>query len=107
MGTTLCRNTIFLIPMFILSGCMGFVDEDTTKINIELDVDSNYGLIMVSFEDGEETNRINPVIGFSFSKLASYRSFRLLPNKSNIITKYFRPRLPGENSSVEYTLGTY
>tara|TARA_Y100001970_G_scaffold294162_1_gene447738 strand:- start:8690 stop:9388 length:699 start_codon:yes stop_codon:yes gene_type:complete len=90
--------------MFILSGCMGFVDEDTTKINIELDVDSNYGLIMVSFEDGEETNRINPVIGFSFSNSSNINDIEILgiipgDGRDPIIIEYSE----GVEIEVEFT----
>ena len=77
MLSTLHRNTIFFISMFFLSGCMGFVEDNQSVINIDVDTDTNYGLIITSFENGEETKRINPVIKFNFSNSSNVNEIEI------------------------------
>ena len=44
-----------IIPILFLSGCVGNI-QDQPESNLNVNLDSNYGIIETSYEDGEITS---------------------------------------------------
>ena len=55
-----------IVPILLLSGCVGNI-QDQPESNLNVNLDSNHGLIEISYEDGEITSTSFPTIGFDFS----------------------------------------
>ena len=71
-----------IVPFVLLSGCMGLVSDDSSGFDLNVEVDSQYGMIMTLYEDGMQKSSSTPVITFDFSESANYGhgfSFGVVP----------------------------
>ena len=71
-----------IVPFVLLSGCMGLASDDSSGFDLNVEVDSQYGMIMTLYEDGMQKSSSTPVITFDFSKSANYgqgSSFGIVP----------------------------
>ena len=71
-----------IVPFVLLSGCMGLASDDSSGFDLNVEVDSQYGVIMTLYEDGMQKSSSTPVITFDFSKSANYGqgySFGIVP----------------------------
>ena len=41
-----------IVPFVLLSGCMGLASDDSSGFDLNVEVDSQYGMIMTLYEDG-------------------------------------------------------
>ena len=71
------KLTLF-VPILFLSGCVGNI-QDQPESNLNVNLDSNYGLIETSYEDGELTSASYPAITFDFSNSSSSVQFGVDP----------------------------
>lgn len=58
---------VLVIPAILLSGCMGLAGDGSPNFELFAEADSDHGLIITSFEDGEQSSSTAPVITFDFS----------------------------------------
>ena len=63
-----------IVPILFLSGCVGNI-QDQPESNLNVNLDSNYGLIETSYEDGETISTSYTTIGFDFSNSSSSVQF--------------------------------
>ena len=71
-----------VVPLVMLSGCMGLASDDSSGFDLNVEVDSQYGMILTSYEDGMQKSSSTPVITFDFSESANYghgSSFGIVP----------------------------
>ena len=59
LSTAQCLAAL-VTSVVLLSGCMGFAEEGGPKFELSVEVDTDYGLILTSFEDGEQTGSTAP-----------------------------------------------
>ena len=67
-----------IVPILFLSGCVGNI-QDQPESNLNVNLDSNYGLIETSYEEGDITSTSFPTIGFDFSNSSSSVQFGVDP----------------------------
>ena len=41
-----------IVPFVLLSGCMGLASDDSSGFDLNVEADSQYGVILTSYEDG-------------------------------------------------------
>ena len=41
-----------IVPFVLLSGCMGLASDDSSGFDLNVEADSQYGMILTSYEDG-------------------------------------------------------
>ena len=70
VSATLCSLAL-VVPFVLLSGCMGLASDDSSGFDLNVEVDSQYGMIMTLYEDGMQKSSSTPVITFDFSKSAN------------------------------------
>lgn len=71
-----------VVPLVMLSGCMGLASDDSSGFDLNVEADSQYGMILTSYEDGMQKSSSTPVITFDFSESANYghgSSFGIVP----------------------------
>ena len=71
-----------IVPLVMLSGCMGLASDDSSGFDLNVEADSQYGMILTSYEDGMQKSSSTPVITFDFSESANYghgSSFGIVP----------------------------
>tara|TARA_Y100000768_G_scaffold325406_1_gene262386 strand:- start:6 stop:770 length:765 start_codon:yes stop_codon:yes gene_type:complete len=71
-----------IVPFVLLSGCMGLASDDSSGFDLNVEADSQYGMILTSYEDGMQKSSSSPVITFDFSESANYghgSSFGVVP----------------------------
>ena len=71
-----------IVPLVLLSGCMGLASDDSSGFDLNVEADSQYGMILTSYEDGMQKSSSTPVITFDFSESANYghgSSFGIVP----------------------------
>ena len=81
VSATLCSLAL-VVPFVLLSGCMGLASDDSSGFELNVEVDSQYGMIMTLYEDGMQKSSSTPVITFDFSESANYghgSSFGVVP----------------------------
>ena len=61
-----------VVPFVLLSGCMGLASDDSSGFDLNVEADSQYGMILTSYEDGMQKSSSFPVITFDFSESANY-----------------------------------
>lgn len=61
-----CWKLTYLIPILFFIGCVGNL-QDESQTNLNVNLDSNFGLIETSYEDGETTSTSYPTFSFDFS----------------------------------------
>ena len=66
------RATALLLSTLLLSGCIGFVGDDSEDLGLVVEPDSGHGVIQSSFEDGSQTSVIYPSVTFDFSASTNY-----------------------------------
>ena len=66
------RPIALLLSTLLLSGCIGFVGDDSEGLGLVVEPDSGHGVIQSSFEDGSQTSVIYPSVTFDFSASTNY-----------------------------------
>ena len=61
-----------IVPFVLLSGCMGLASDDSSGFDLNVEADSQYGMILTSYEDGMQKSSSFPAITFDFSESANY-----------------------------------
>lgn len=61
-----------IVPFMLLSGCMGLPGDDSAGFDLNVEVDSQYGMILTSYENGMQKSSSFPVIVFDFSESSNY-----------------------------------
>ena len=75
-------SSALFVPLLLLSGCMGLASDDSSGFDLNVEADSQYGMILTSYEDGIQRSNSFPVITFDFSEAANYgygSSFGIVP----------------------------
>ena len=65
-------SSALFVPLLLLSGCMGLASDDSSGFDLNVEADSQYGMILTSYEDGIQRSNSFPVITFDFSESANY-----------------------------------
>lgn len=81
VSATLSSLAMF-VPFILLSGCMGLASDDSSRFDLNVEADSQYGMILTSYDDGMQKSISFPVITFDFSESANYgqgSSFGVVP----------------------------
>ena len=71
-----------IVPFVLLSGCTGLISDDSSGFDLNVEPDTQYGMILTSYEDGVQKSSLAPVITFDFSESANYgmgSSFGIVP----------------------------
>ena len=71
VSATLSSLALF-VPFILLSGCMGLASDDSSRFDLNVETDSQYGMILTSYDDGMQKSISFPVITFDFSESANY-----------------------------------
>ena len=66
------RAIALLLSTLLLSGCIGFIGDDSEGLGLVVEPDSGHGVIQSSFEDGSQTSVIYPSVTFGFSASTNY-----------------------------------
>lgn len=61
-----------IVPFVLVSGCMGLASDDSSGFDLNVEADSQYGMILTSYEDGMQKSSSFPAITFDFSESANY-----------------------------------
>ena len=61
-----------IVPFVLLSGCTGLISDDSSGFDLNVEPDTQYGMILTSYEDGVQKSSLAPVIIFDFSESANY-----------------------------------
>ena len=75
-------SSALIVPLLLVSGCMGLASDDSSGFDLNVEADSQYGMILTSYEDGIQRSNSFPVITFDFSESANYghgSSFGIVP----------------------------
>tara|TARA_B100001123_G_scaffold40948_2_gene42119 strand:+ start:453 stop:1217 length:765 start_codon:yes stop_codon:yes gene_type:complete len=89
----------------LLSGCLGLGRLGIPAYELGVEADTDYGLILTTYEDGEQTSSIAPVITFDFSSsgnVDNIESFGVLPGdgRDEIVV----PASEGSTIEVDFPL---
>ena len=70
--SAMLSSLALVVPFVLLSGCMGLASDDSSGFDLNVEADSQYGMILTSYEDGMQKSSSFPVITFDFSESANY-----------------------------------
>ena len=98
-------SSALIVPLLLLSGCMGLASDNSSGFDLNVEADSQYGMILTSYEDGIQRSNSFPVITFDFSESANYghgSSFGIVPEDG--IEPIITDSVDATEITVEFTV---